>query len=113
MATQWAYRQAHGRRLKSGRLVCVGGSWALCAKAGSKPRQRCGRKCPVCGAKVLSVPMPNGGWVHFESRVGLRRVKHPCLHIGEGMSDTRDPLTLDLFADRSSDGAPFAVTVAL
>ncbi len=44
---------------------------------------------------------PLGGlrwcWAHFESAKGLTRIKHPCLHIGEGLSQRRDRDTLELF----------------
>ncbi|GKY87393.1 hypothetical protein STA1M1_12620 [Sinisalibacter aestuarii] len=55
------------------------------------------RRCPVCGAPVINVRMPNGGWAHFEGAKGLSRIKHPCLHIGEGLSRRRDDNTPDLF----------------
>jgi hypothetical protein len=55
--------------------------------------------CPYCGASITSVNMPGGGWAHFEGAKGLRRVKHPCLHIGEGLSNKRDDQTADLFAE--------------
>ncbi len=55
------------------------------------------RNCPSCGAKILTRIMPNGGLVHFEGGWGLRRIKHPCLHRGEGLSRRRDDGTLDLF----------------
>lgn len=47
--------------------------------------------------------MPNGGMVHFEGAPGLSRIKHPCLHRGEGMSKSRDDSTLDLFEGRGGD----------
>jgi len=46
---------------------------------------------------VVSVRMRQGGWAHFEGAKGLGRVKHPCLHRGEGLSARRDTETLDLF----------------
>jgi hypothetical protein len=42
--------------------------------------------------------MPNGGWAHFEGAEGVERVKHPCMHLGEGLSKKRDEQTLELFA---------------
>lgn len=41
--------------------------------------------------------MPNRGWAHFEGAQGLTRVKHPCLHLGEGLSKKKDEETLELF----------------
>lgn len=41
--------------------------------------------------------MPRGGWAHFEGGKGLTRIKHPCLHLGEGLSGRRDEKTPDLF----------------
>ena len=41
--------------------------------------------------------MPKGGWVHFEGGKGLTRIKHPCLHLGEGLGKRRDEDTPDLF----------------
>ena len=55
------------------------------------------RACPVCRALIVSVGMPKGGWVHFEGGEGLTRIKHPCLHLGEGLSRRRDGTTPDLF----------------
>lgn len=83
MTTQWVYRRAHFRISKSGNLVFVRSSSALCGKATSKLHRRGGKKCPVRGAKIQSVHMPNGSWAHFEGARGLGRMKHPCLHIGE------------------------------
>ena len=53
-----------------------------------------------------SVQMPNGGWAHFEQAKGLRRVKHPCLHRGEGLSRSRDDKTLDLFDEMNHASLP-------
>lgn len=52
--------------------------------------------------------MPNGGWAHFETGKGLSRIKHPCLHLGEGLSRTRDNNTPDLFFENenTSDQKP-------
>lgn len=100
MTTRWVYRQAHRRMSKLGRVAEVRATWALCMRAEPRSRRRSGRKCPVCGARILSVRMPNRGWVHFEGAAGLGRVKHPCLHMGEGISKARDSLTLDLFEER-------------
>ena len=43
--------------------------------------------------------MPNGGWVHLEGSPSRLGIKHPCMHVGEGISSRRDNSTLDLFRD--------------
>ena len=72
-------------------------SWVYIDGAANKGSYR--RKCPVCGRSIISVRMPNGGWAHFEGAKSLTRVKHPCLHRGEGLLRGRDEETLDLFDD--------------
>lgn len=54
----------------------------------------------MCGAALIRVIMPNGGRAHFEGANGLTWVKHPCLHLGEGLSRKRDDDTPDLFAEQ-------------
>jgi hypothetical protein len=58
--------------------------------------------CPCCGSPTITVRMPNGGWMHFEGAEGLERVKHPCMHLGEGLSKKRDERTLDMFAHQAA-----------
>jgi len=41
--------------------------------------------------------MKKGGWAHFEGAKGLRNIKHPCLHRGEGLSRRREKDMDDLF----------------
>lgn len=96
MTGRWIKRRSHSRQLRSGRTTVVRETWAFCDERQRRGR-RYGHPCPVCGAKIVSVHMPNGGWAHFESAKGLTRVKHPCLHIGEGLSQRPDRDTLDLF----------------
>jgi len=48
--------------------------------------------CPICDAPILSLRMPNGGWVHYERGIGLSRLKHPCFYIGEDIAKARDEL---------------------
>lgn len=102
---RWIKRRSHARRLPSGGVAQVRASWVL---RYSEPARRGGsyrHPCPDCGAQIISVNMPNKGWVHFEGGAGLGRVKHPCLHRGEGLSRARDELTGDLFDDlQNSDG---------
>ena len=97
MTERWYFRKAHIRRLSTGRTISVRGGWVL---RGSQRRSKGAsfkRACQICGAPILSIGMPRGGWVHFEGGKGLTRVKHPCLHLGEGLSGRRDENTPDLF----------------
>lgn len=97
MTEQWHYRKAHSRRKLTGGTASVRGGWVFRGKSGSKGVTAPGRSCPVCGSPVVSAKMPNGRVVHFEGRKGLARVKHPCLHLGEGLGKRRDKDTPDLF----------------
>ena len=118
MTDRWYYRKAHTRRLSSGRTVSVRGGWAVRGDRESKRGASFRRTCPICGALIVSVGMPRGGWVrplppskwthpplgmprggwvHCEGCKGLTRIKHPCLHLGEGLSRQRDEDTPDLF----------------
>jgi len=97
MTERWYYRKAHNRRLVTGRTISVRGGWVLQSSQGSRKGASFKRTCPICGAPILSVGMPRGGWVHFEGGKGLSRIKHPCLHLGEGLSSRRDAGTPDLF----------------
>ncbi len=97
MTDRWYYRKAHTRRLSTGRTVFVRGGWALLGDRGIGKGAFLRRTCPICGALIVSVGMPKGGWVHFEGGKGLTRIKHPCLHLGEGLSRRRDEDTPDLF----------------
>ena len=100
MSYQWTKRKSHFRRLKSGCTVRVAESWILRdINEQVEKKQAFVHGCPKCGARILSVHMPNGGWAHFESGEGLSRVKHPCLHLGEGLGKKRDLETDDLFDD--------------
>jgi hypothetical protein len=105
MAVRTVKRRQHPRHLKSGRVIQVCENWAVygLSEEGKNSCYRC--RCPVCGAKIISVNMPNGGTVHFEAATGLTRVKHPCLHRGEGLSRARDALTPDLFEINPASGA--------
>lgn len=97
MTERWYYRKAHNRRLVTGRTISVRDGWVLQNSQGSRKGASFKRTCPICGAPILSVGMPRGGWVHFEGGKGLTRIKHPCLHLGEGLSSRRDEDTPDLF----------------
>lgn len=93
----WVRRRSHTRRLPNGRSTLVRESWAPSPAKGDQKRGTYRRACPRCGASIISVNMPNGGWAHFEGAQGLTRVKHPCLHLGERLSRARDGKTGDLF----------------
>lgn len=99
MRKHWVRRRAHRRHLKSGHITWVHENWALYEfkqeTEGTTGRYR--HPCPKCGATIISVRMPNGGWVHFEGEKGLERVKHACFNRGVGLLSSRDELTPDLF----------------
>jgi hypothetical protein len=97
MQPHWIRRRAHLRRLTRGRATYVRESWAFLRVEADRRSARYRHECPDCGALIISVNMPNGGWAHFEGARGLTRVKHPCLHRGEGLSSNRDDQTPDLF----------------
>lgn len=97
MAYRWVKRESYSRRLKSGKRVPVSSYWALYQTADEKKKSRRRTSCPECGALIISRRMPNGGMAHFEGRPSLSRIKHPCLHRGEGISKRRDSSTPDLF----------------
>lgn len=96
MAARWIRRRAHRRSLGGGRVIAVRESWVLVEEA-QKETKSYRHACPRCGAPIISAHMPNGGWAHFEGGKGLGRVKHPCLHRGEGLSRKRDENTPDFF----------------
>jgi hypothetical protein len=54
-------------------------------------------KCKACGAAIIGIKMPNKGAVYYDAIEGLRRVKHRCNTIGNGLSKKRDDQTPDLF----------------
>lgn len=98
MQTRWIKRCAHVRRLPNNGLTRVRESWALGRSAVAERGNSYRHPCPSCGSPIITVRMPNGGWAHFEGADGLTNVKHPCMHLGEGLSRKRDDQTLDLFA---------------
>lgn len=95
-------RRAHTRRLANSRLALVRESWVLSSLGQSERGNSYRHPCLCCASPIISVRMPNGGWVHFEGKEGLERVKHPCMHLGERLSKKRDEETLDLFAHQSA-----------
>ncbi|MCA8901088.1 MAG: hypothetical protein KDA53_07525 [Hyphomonas sp.] len=103
MGLKWVRRRAHVRRLPSGDCVHVAPSWIPReSKAVDGSDAQGGGSfhsaCPVCDAPILSLRMPNGGWVHYERGIGLARLKHPCFYVGDDIASTRDAATGDLFA---------------
>lgn len=96
-APRLARRRSHLRRLKSGRPVIVGEHWIVLDHGVTERRGSYRHPCPKCRTEIISVRMPNGGWVHFEGQAKLSRIKHPCMHIGEGLGRRTDDLTQDLF----------------
>lgn len=97
MVTRWVRRRAHSRRLGSGRITRVRENWAFQADVEERKNNAYYHPCPDCGARIISVHMPNGGWAHFEGGKGLARIKHPCMHRGVGGRSRYDDLTPDLF----------------
>lgn len=97
MQSHWIKRRAHSRRLRNGGTTYVQESWERRHLSSERRGERYRQKCSRCGAHIISVHMPNGGWAHFEGAKGLTRIKHPCLHLGEGLGRDRDDKTLDLF----------------
>lgn len=97
MKSPWTVRRSHIRHLSNGRRVDVRECLVLCGEQTQQPSEPRGRKCPYCGAKIISLPMRKGGWVHFEGRPGLTRIKHPCFYWGASLSKKRDDQTADLF----------------
>ena len=75
MRDRWHFRRAHARRLRTGRTIFVCGGWVLQGECVSGNGTSFKRACPVCGALIVSVGMPKGGWVHFEGGEGLTQIK--------------------------------------
>lgn len=90
-------RRAHWRRLRSKGATPVRESWVVRGSVAAGQGGSYRHPCPVCGSEIISVSMRNGGWAHFNGAAGLTRIKHHCLHLGEGLSKQRDDMTLDLF----------------
>ncbi|MAI90547.1 MAG: hypothetical protein CBB65_08920 [Hyphomonadaceae bacterium TMED5] len=98
MTVQLIYRKAHDRKLKSGAYTRIPGSWMIRESAITTHESKTWlHDCPMCGAKIRSAKMPNGGWAHYEALGGLQSLKHPCFYVGEDVRNGRDEKTLDLF----------------
>lgn len=102
MELRFIQRKAHVRHLSSGGKTYVRECRVLIADEASERSDSYRHPCQTCGAEVISVRMPNGGWGHFEGAPGSGKIKHPCFYLGEHLSKKRDPDTPDLFdyADR-------------
>ena len=108
MAARLSRRRFHTRRLSCGRVVYVRECWVLQERGTSERKRSYRHPCPKCGAEIISVHMPNGGWAHFEGQSGLSTIKHPCMHVGETTGRGEDDLTLDLF-DKEYDYAEIQI----
>lgn len=97
MEGRWSERRAHSRRLPSGGLVFVRATWVLTFREPTRKNQAYRSPCPRCGAGILSVNMPNGGWAHFEGGAGLGKIKHPCFDARRASVKRGDDGNLDLF----------------
>jgi len=102
MQNFWFKRKQHLRRLASGKHVPISACWVPNGMNSPDKTSRRTHPCPQCGAIISTVRMPNRGWVHFETGKGLSHIKHPCLHLGEGLSRKRDNDTQDLFAENET-----------
>lgn len=97
MPDQWIKRRAHTRLLRKGRTAFVAEAWVLIRSGKGKPKRNHRRPCPLCGAPMLTVRMPRGGWAHFNGTAGLGRIKHPCMYIGKDLGRRRAVDMDDLF----------------
>lgn len=95
-APRLARRSSHPRCSKSGRPVMVREHWVLGKPCVTERKSSSRHPCPKCGTQIISVRMPNGGWVHFERRFSLAKLKRPCMHIGETIGSCNCGLILDL-----------------
>jgi hypothetical protein len=96
MPGRFVKRREHTRLLRSGRCTHVRETRVFCEAVGERSNSYI-HSCPTCRASILSIHMKNGGWLHVGAAVGMRRIKHACLHLGEGLSRRRDDSTPDLF----------------
>ncbi|MEQ8599748.1 MAG: hypothetical protein RLP98_07455 [Devosia sp.] len=102
MTGEFHKRRGHARRI-AGRLVNVREALVFKEKGADRKQRSYPMVCPICGKTVLRIRMPNSGAAFFETRDGLRQVKHPCFTIGRGLSKKRDAQTLDLFGDMEAN----------
>lgn len=96
MSGRWIKRREHMRQVGCGRWTRVRGTRVFCEAVEARSNSYV-HPCPMCGISILSVHMRNGGWLHVSAAVGMRRIKHACMYLGEGLSQRRDENTSDLF----------------
>lgn len=94
----WLKRKSYFRTGILGNRIPVKGYWAFYQKERKAKLRSYRHPCPECGADIVTVPMKNGGWVHFEGGKGLGKVTHPCMHRGKGIPKSKDMETLDFEA---------------
>jgi anaerobic selenocysteine-containing dehydrogenase len=92
----WHLRRAY-TAIRAGKPVEVSACWVYRDPKAPKTHDPTPTSCPVCGAQVSVRVMSRGGRVVFEAGKGLSRLKHPCFHLGEGMSRRRPGDMGDLF----------------
>ena len=97
MAFRRINRRSHPRMLANGKVTFVRATEYMTPVEDGRSSKAYRHGCPHCGAPMISVHMPNGGWVHFEGRKGLTRTKHSCMHVGEKLGRRRATATPDLF----------------
>lgn len=103
MSVRLHSRKAHVRHYRSGKIGYVCACVVTHDVGLNEPGKRWSTSCPHCGARIVTVKMPNGGWVRYEAERGMSRIKHACFNRGEGISKSRDGETIDLFLSKDSD----------
>lgn len=100
MAGKFHHRKAHMRRGPSGKIIEVRACEYWREDRSDDPdgtRKSYKRICPSCGATILTMQMPRGGWAHFEDGMLHLGTLHSCFTIGRGMSRRRALAIRDLF----------------
>jgi hypothetical protein len=95
MAGRWIKRRQHIRRLRSDKIVLVRAYEFFHTAAKEKQADQHLSICPHCKAEIFTIPMPKGGWGHFDGEA--RRVEHACFRRGAHLSKRRDLMTPDMF----------------
>lgn len=94
---RWVKRKGHRRVLRSGKVVNVDENYAAYEENRHTKPLSYHLSCPRCGEDIIRVRMPNGGWGHFEGKLGLTKIKHRCFTFGDGLKG-RDDQTIDMFS---------------
>ncbi len=97
MSVRLHSRRAHTRRYRNGKLGFVCASVVTNSEGSNEPGKRWATTCPRCGARIIIVRMPNGGWARYEAGRGMSRIKHACFDRGVGFSKGSENDTLPLF----------------